>query len=596
MSSTALAAVPLKPATQCAAGCDRWSLQKEFGRGLCFGWPVGAVAPSGARIKGPGCVEVVEPLVCSASLFGELDGPLRRDAEDALAAAKTLTQKCRTTLAEVQARMLAWTRNWWPYRPSFGLTWKRGSTEREREVRLAAHRLWLGRRPTAVVEAARIAAVLLPHLTLRQAASFPEEVQAVYGGRNVRSDVDFVLKAAERDGDALRYASDVRATPAVALAAIASRADAFQHAAAELRTGRDFVLAAVERNGYALEHVGTLRADRDVVLVAVRNVGDALRHASSALRADRDVVLAAVRNDGAALQHASSARRADRDVVLAAVRNDGAVLQHASAGLRADRDVVLAAVKNHGAALCSASEELRDDFDVVLAAVRQHGLAVQCSGATTSSDRRIALAAVTQDGEALRHVGAAFGGDEEIVRAAVRTWGAALQHASAKLRDNLDVVMAAVAQQGEALQYASRALRDRADVVLAAVARDGRALLYASRALKANAEIVAAAIERNGDALIYASETLKANKTLALAAVRTSEGSNAFGHLPTTLRGDRDVALAAAEHTADALRWTSAQLRNDPTFGRAVYTSWGESLARVEAMVAQSVFKIIGAR
>ena len=130
------------------------------------------------------------------------------------------------------------------------------------------------------------------------------------------------------------------------------------------RTDRDIVLAAVQKQGIALKYASeALKADREIVLAAVKNNGYALQYASEDHKADREIVQAAIKIDPCALLCASEALSADREIVLSAVQRGGSALEYASEALRADREIVLAAVKQDRSALKYASEALKADSE-----------------------------------------------------------------------------------------------------------------------------------------------------------------------------------------------------------------------------------------
>ena len=90
------------------------------------------------------------------------------------------------------------------------------------------------------------------------------------------------------------------------------------------RTDRDIVLAAVQKQGIALKYASeALKADREIVLAAVKNNGYALQYASEDHKADREIVQAAIKIDPCALLCASEGLSADREIVLSAVQRGG---------------------------------------------------------------------------------------------------------------------------------------------------------------------------------------------------------------------------------------------------------------------------------
>ena len=123
--------------------------------------------------------------------------------------------------------------------------------------------------------------------------------------------------------------------------------------ASRLCGDKDVVLPAVQRDGEALRHASDELCDDDAfVLAAVLRrgeaFGEALRRVSIEQCGHMGVVLAAVKQDGRALQYASDELRDDEAVVRAAVQQDGGALQYASTRLRRDKAVVRAAVKRGG--------------------------------------------------------------------------------------------------------------------------------------------------------------------------------------------------------------------------------------------------------
>lgn len=115
-----------------------------------------------------------------------------------------------------------------------------------------------------------------------------------------------------------------------------------------------------------------VRADRQVVREAMKaSKGEAIQYAAEELRADRDMVLEAAGHNGLLLQYASEELRADKAFVLQLCELDGRALKYVSAELRNDREVVLTAVRQHGAALSDASDELLGDYELLLAATEK---------------------------------------------------------------------------------------------------------------------------------------------------------------------------------------------------------------------------------
>jgi len=182
-----------------------------------------------------------------------------------------------------------------------------------------------------------------------------------------QSDRQTVLRAVERDGNALQHVSDVfKADREVVLTAVTQNGNAFAYTSDLLKADRAFVLAAVQLHGLALLFVSErFKADREIVLAATCQYPTALMFASDELRADEGFVLSVVRMSGGAVRYAASGLKANRSVALAAVRKDGNALQHVAECLKSDREVVIAAVRQSGDALWHASEIIKSDHEAI---------------------------------------------------------------------------------------------------------------------------------------------------------------------------------------------------------------------------------------
>lgn len=98
-------------------------------------------------------------------------------------------------------------------------------------------------------------------------------------------------------------------------------------AAESLRASRDFVLRAVQRHGGALK-ASRFREDRSFLLEAAKlGAGSCLQGAAEALRGDRELVLELVCHDAAAYQFALEELRQEKEFALEAAKRNGGVLK-----------------------------------------------------------------------------------------------------------------------------------------------------------------------------------------------------------------------------------------------------------------------------
>lgn len=381
---------------------------------------------------------------------------------------------------------------------------------------------------------------------------------------------------------------DGRLNKELMLRAVRRNGSALSHAPETLRSDIEVVRAAVERDPHALQFASPeVRADRSVVLPVVSRTGSALKFAAASLRSDREVVRAAVQQDGEALKYAAQELRADPSIVCAAVLDNVLALGFAERELRHDRRFILQVVKQEGRALQYTSESLRSDRDVVKAAVRQNGLALEWASRDLRADREVVLAAVTQRGTALRFAAHALKADEDLVKMAVdqdwrsltlaepsvalsqdvvltavqRYWGA-FQLAPLELKANREMVLRVVQEDWRTLMFASKELRMDREVTLMAVRRHGMALQMATPEMQSDRAVVLAAVQQDYAALSFAADELKADKEIIMVAVQKHWST--LRQASKELQADREVAAVAVRQSARAFEHVAPCLRSDP--------------------------------
>ncbi len=233
----------------------------------------------------------------------------------------------------------------------------------------------------------------------------------------LKSDRDFVLKAAEANGAIYEYLSDeLKKDEEIAITAINSYFESYRYLPDELFDNERVVEEAI-KSGYefgagVLEYASDrLKDNKDIVMLAVSKAtgveffyedrpeegytyNDALCYASERLKDDKDVVLLSVQNNPDSLESASPRLQNDYEVVLAAVKGNAHALKYASKELRNNKELVLIAANSYfysiydyydeglgGEELEEAvniedsilpyiSDELKKDRDVILAIVK----------------------------------------------------------------------------------------------------------------------------------------------------------------------------------------------------------------------------------
>lgn len=361
-------------------------------------------------------------------------------------------------------------------------------------------------------------------------------------------DREVVLAAVQRDGSALRFASErLRRDGEVVLTAVKRDGMALRVAAADLRNNLDIVLAAVQSNGMILEFVHKdLRSHVPVVLAAVQQNVMALPFASEELRDNWDIVSAAVEKEGSILQFASARLRNNKDMALKAVQKSYLVFDCLNSGLQQDRDIILAA----------------------LAALKENSNWIPKPGGGgplhLSMDREIILEFVNRKADILPLIKEEFRDDQEIVLKAVQRKGEMLQFASPRLRSNRDVVLTAVQNNGLALEFASAELRGNPEVALAALKQNIAALPFVSKELHCDREAVLALLQRSGTALQYVNEELRRDRKVAFTSIE--QDGRALRHAPDEIRCDPEAVLSAVQQDGKIMRFANAELRRDRNF------------------------------
>lgn len=99
------------------------------------------------------------------------------------------------------------------------------------------------------------------------------------------------------------------------------------------------------------------------------------------------------------------------------------------------------------------------------------------------------------------------------------------------------------------------------EAVLAGIQRDGR-LFRNFDSLKGDKEVVLAAVQSYGWALQYASKELRGDREVVLVAVKNFGG--ALRYASKELKEDREIVLTAVQNFGGELRYAGDELKKDP--------------------------------
>lgn len=198
-------------------------------------------------------------------------------------------------------------------------------------------------------------------------------------------------------------------------------------------------------------------------------------------------------------------------------------------------------------------------------------------------DDEIATLAVKHDCFMLQWVSERLRDSERLVELAVTSNGLVLKYASRRLQSRKRVAIIAVSQVGDALEFVHEGLRNQIALeacmkhpaslrfvpnltcnrvfMLQMVTHNGKALEFASRSLQADLELVTTALAQSLSAFEFIKDEALMSEDIVKAVV-TYDG-NLIRFAPEILRGNRAIGHLAVKSSGYALRYLSAELRND---------------------------------
>jgi hypothetical protein len=234
--------------------------------------------------------------------------------------------------------------------------------------------------------------------------------------------LDFMMKAAEKNGLVLKYASnELRNNKMFATVAITDTASALSYCSEELLNEKELVLLAVGQDGTTLQYASaTLRNDPEVVLQAIKSSNCAVTFASNDLRSDKSFALQAVKVNSRSYESFSEEVRANEKILREAMQENPFALRYASADLRNNKQIVLDALAINYQSVNYASNELLNDKEFVTTLLQKEGSILEFVSDNLKSDRDVVLSAVRRNGEALKYACEEFWMDNSMVIEAVR--------------------------------------------------------------------------------------------------------------------------------------------------------------------------------
>lgn len=314
--------------------------------------------------------------------------------------------------------------------------------------------------------------------------------------------------------------------------------------------------------------------------------GMQIRNAPAAIRDNFPIMIAVIQTTPRALQYASERLRKYPSLnllALSGVQSFEDVLVHTHTDLLDNRAFIMRVIGDYGASkhgliMKYASERLCGDREVIAAAIVRNGSHnLHFASEELRGNLAIATLAMQQDGlfpfdaltEELR-------GNRDFAMEAVRSNARHLKYLPEHLRADREVVRAALECDEavpEILGYISEDLqRDPALAREILACGGGYGIQGCSGDLLADKEFIMNAIKWGGaSAFRYASAELRGDREVALAAARSAvededrdEQDEVLEHVSEELRGDYEIVELTVQVRGLDLEYASEELRDEP--------------------------------
>ena len=382
-----------------------------------------------------------------------------------------------------------------------------------------------------------------------------------YASQNLRNDKDIVLKAIEKNPDALEFASDrLKDDDMVVRRAILNyNTTALQFASERLKNNFDIVKTAVQMNPEVLQFASKeLRNNEDIVKEAVaydtqyfKFAGDKIKEnfptvekftekilydnkefalnklqytmsnfnsVSDRLKNDKEFIGEVVARWRNTFEFIPDKFKDDKEIVLKAMKTDGISLEFVSDRLKEDKEVVREAVKNDWKALNFANDKFKDDKDIIMEVVKQNGKALELASENMQKDREIVLASITSTrygtSNSLKDINEKFRDDKEIVMEAIsHSGGYGYELISDRLKNDKDVTYYYASQESFDITKIADKFKDDKEIIMRGIGSTWRESNYilenASPKFRDDKDVMLIAVENYPPSLELASERLK---------------------------------------------------------------------------------------
>ena len=333
------------------------------------------------------------------------------------------------------------------------------------------------------------------------------------------------------------------------------------------------------RRGQNLKQLPTwTHYDRRVSLAAVRQDGANLQYTN--FQDDREVVRSAIASDRRSFRFASEDIRDDIDFVRTAIHDRiPPPLTHAGPSVLDDEEIALSVA--WGPCFAFISADLRGDLTFMLKAVERSCDSFVYATTELRDNRKLAELACSHQGSAIKYCSARLRGDRELVVVALKSKvpSSVLSLVDEEMRSDEELCLLQLSRQPHYMRDTVSHLRNNKNFVIRAVLETPSVVPHLTPRWHADYDVMYAAVSGGGLYLEHCADNkLTGNKALILKALAYPNAGIALKYANKTLRGDKDVALAAIRGCVQAWQLISDDLKKDPEVSLAVVNKNGDML------------------
>ena len=398
-----------------------------------------------------------------------------------------------------------------------------------------------------------------------------------YASDELKSNKDFILKAAEKSIWALAFATDdIRDDKEFVSKIVEVNSWTLKHASDRLKNDKEIVLKAIENDGWFLAYASDkLRKDREFLAEAIHENEECLAFADDDLKEEileefdedndltdeqkdnEEYMLKLIKNDYFDIRFASDRLKNDSNFILKAMKTGNSAfkcLAYASDELRSNKDFIFNIFKKHGSYIFSlVSESLKSDKEFILKLLKLEYICFAYIDYNLRNDKEFMMEAISINPETYEFASYELKNDKEFALQAIRKNPLSFPYASDKLKNDKDFTLQAINISFFVIEYIKTKFRDDKDIVLEFLKQDkyGDSLRFASNKLTNDKEFMLQVASLNVRALKNASDELKNNQEFILKAFEKDKRSIEFAS--DRLKNDKEFMAKINEKNSDSI-------------------------------------------